>query len=109
MPAYSETSGYGFGVEVPYYWAIAPDYDVTFSPRITSKQGVLFQAEFRQRLMDGSYQIRAYGIDQLDPGLGHARSDERVAAAAGRVGGLRHRGLPGRSRGRRAPAVRPGK
>src|ERR1700742_4798101 len=26
------------------------------------------QAEFRQRLMDGSYQIRAYGIDELDPG-----------------------------------------
>ena len=29
---------------------------------------MLFQAEFRQRLMNGSYQIRAYGIDQLDPG-----------------------------------------
>ena len=26
------------------------------------------QGEFRQRLIDGSYQIRAYGIDQLDPG-----------------------------------------
>jgi LPS-assembly protein len=25
------------------------------------------QGEFRQRLADGSYQIRAYGIDQLDP------------------------------------------
>ena len=50
------------------YWAIAPDYDATFDPRFTTKQGVLMQAEFRQRLMDGSYQIRAYGIDQLDPG-----------------------------------------
>jgi len=68
MPAYSAASGYGFGMEVPYYWAIAPDYDVTFSPRITTRQGALFQAEFRQRLLDGSYQIRAYGIDQLDPG-----------------------------------------
>ena len=53
---------------MPFYWAIAPDYDATFTPRITTKQGVLMQAEFRQRLMDGSYQIRAYGIDQLDPG-----------------------------------------
>jgi len=68
MPAYSETTGYGFGMEVPYYWAIAPDYDATFIPRITSRQGVLMQAEFRQRLINGSYQIRAYGIDQLDPG-----------------------------------------
>ena len=29
---------------------------------------MLFQGEFRQRLINGSYQIRAYGIDQLDPG-----------------------------------------
>ena len=49
-------------------WAIAPDYDATFSPRFTTQQGVLMQAEFRQRLINGSYQIRAYGIDQQDPG-----------------------------------------
>ncbi len=68
MPGFSKSSVYGYAVEVPFYWAIAPDYDATFSPRITSQQGVLFQAEFRQRLINGSYQIRAYGIDQLDPG-----------------------------------------
>jgi len=68
MPSYTSVSGYGFGVETPFYWAIAPDYDATFNPRFTSKQGVLFQGEFRQRLINGSYQIRAYGIDQLDPG-----------------------------------------
>jgi LPS-assembly protein len=67
MPAFSSYTTYGYGVEVPFYWAIAPDYDATFSPRFTTKQGVLMQAEFRQRLMDGSYQIRAYGIDQQDP------------------------------------------
>jgi LPS-assembly protein len=66
MPGLSSNSTYGFGVEVPFYWAIAPDYDATFSPRIMSRQGVLFQGEFRQRLLDGAYQIRAYGIDQLD-------------------------------------------
>jgi LPS-assembly protein len=67
MPYITSASTFGFGVETPFYWAIAPDYDATFSPRITSKQGVLFQGEFRQRLINGSYQIRAYGIDQLDP------------------------------------------
>src|SRR5215475_4725633 len=69
MPSYTTASGYGFGVDVPFYWAIAPDYDMTITPRITSRQGVLGQVEFRQRLLDGSYQIRAYGIDQLDPGV----------------------------------------
>jgi LPS-assembly protein len=66
MPSITSTTAFGFGVETPFYWAIAPDYDATFSPRITSRQGVLFQGEFRQRLINGSYQIRAYGIDQLD-------------------------------------------
>jgi LPS-assembly protein len=66
MPYMTSTTTFGFGVETPFYWAIAPDYDATFSPRITSRQGVLFQGEFRQRLVNGSYQIRAYGIDQLD-------------------------------------------
>ena len=69
MPGYSSgTTQTGLGLETPYYWAIAPDYDATFTPRFMTRQGVLMQAEFRQRLLSGSYQIRAYGIDQLDPG-----------------------------------------
>ena len=77
MPSFTEVSTYGYGVESPFYWAIAPDMDATFSPRITSKEGVLMQAEFRQRLMDGSYQIRAYGIDQLDPGAFAGQAGDR--------------------------------
>jgi LPS-assembly protein len=67
MPSYTSASGYGFGVDTPFYWALAPDYDMTITPRFTTRQGVLGQVEFRQRLLDGSYQIRAYGIDQLNP------------------------------------------
>src|ERR1700712_3020506 len=52
MPSTTTVTGYGYGADIPFYWAIAPDYDATFIPRITSKQGVLFQGEFRQRLMD---------------------------------------------------------
>ena len=68
MPSFTSYTPFGYGMDVPFYWAIAPDYDATFIPRITTRQGVLMQAEFRQRLINGSYQIRAYGIDQLDPG-----------------------------------------
>ena len=78
MPSYTETPGYGLGIETPFYWAIAPDYDATFNPRFTTKQGVLFQGEFRQRLVDGSYQIRAYGIDQLDPGAFAGQPGDRT-------------------------------
>jgi LPS-assembly protein len=67
MPSYTNTTANGLGIESPFYWAIAPDYDATISPRYTQKQGLLLQGEFRQRLMDGAYSIRAYGINQLDP------------------------------------------
>jgi LPS-assembly protein len=66
VPTLSSSSVYGAAVEVPYYWALAPDYDATFAPMITTKQGPLLQGEFRQRLMDGAYSIRAAGIYQLD-------------------------------------------
>lgn len=66
MPGFSQNTNFGFGIETPFYWAIAPDYDATISPRYTTRQGLLMQGEFRQRLMDGAYQIRAYGINQQD-------------------------------------------
>ncbi|ABE63134.1 Organic solvent tolerance protein [Nitrobacter hamburgensis X14] len=66
MPSVTSYNPFGVGIEVPYYFALAPDYDLTLSPRFTTRQGVLMQGEFRQRLIDGAYQIRAYGINQLD-------------------------------------------
>jgi LPS-assembly protein len=66
IPMYAYSSVYGYGVSVPYYWAIAPDYDATFTPLITSKQGPLLQGEWRQRLLNGAYSIRGTGIFQLD-------------------------------------------
>ena len=66
MPSISSSSVYGGAIEVPYYWALAPDYDATFAPMITTKQGPLLQGEFRQRLINGAYSIRAAGIYQLD-------------------------------------------
>jgi LPS-assembly protein len=67
-PQVSSNTTFGTGIETPFYWALAPDYDLTISPRYTTRQGLLAQAEFRQRLIDGSYEIRAYGIDQQDAG-----------------------------------------
>ena len=68
-PTYSTSSVYGLGVAVPYYWALAPNYDFTFTPLITTRQGPLLQGEWRQRLLNGAYNIRATGIFQLDKNL----------------------------------------
>jgi len=59
MPQYVETAALGYGADIPYYWAIAPDMDATFTPRIMSRQGVLLKSEFRQRLQDGAYSVTA--------------------------------------------------
>jgi LPS-assembly protein len=67
MPQLTTATGYGYGAGTPFYWAIAEDYDATFTPTYTTRQGLLLEAEFSQRLINGAYQIRAYGIDQLNP------------------------------------------
>jgi len=67
MPSVGSSNKFGAAVEVPYYWAPAPNYDFTFAPMITTKQGPMLQGEYRQRLMNGAYSIRAAGIKQWDP------------------------------------------
>jgi LPS-assembly protein len=66
MPIITTSSAYGLGIETPYYLALAPNYDLTISPRITTTQGPLVRTEYRQRFEDGSFTFRASGIDQLD-------------------------------------------
>ncbi len=67
-PNYVYESRLGFGASVPYFFNLAPNYDLTVTPTFLSRQGVLAQAEWRQRMINGSYNIRVTGIDQLDPG-----------------------------------------
>ncbi len=82
FPTVSDTTQYGFGVEVPYYWALAPNYDVTVSTMATTRQGELFQGEWRHRLMDGAYSIKAAGIFQQDPGYFASRDGVNSPTAA---------------------------
>ncbi len=73
FPTISDTSQYGAGIQIPYFWALAPNYDLSFATTLTTKQGALVQGEWRQRLLDGAYSIRAAGIFQADPGYFAAR------------------------------------
>ena len=82
FPTVSDTTQYGFGVEVPYYWALAPNDDLTVSTMATTRQGELFQGEWRHRLMDGAYSIKAAGIFQQDPGYFAARDGANSPTAA---------------------------
>lgn len=56
----------GLGVTTPFFWDIAPNMDLTFSPMWTTQQGVLADVEWRHRLSSGIYSARVYGIYELD-------------------------------------------
>jgi len=68
-PRYITSSNIGVGVSLPYFWNLAPNYDLTLTPTLLSKQGFLGDIEWRHRLINGSYTIRANGIFQADPGV----------------------------------------
>ena len=61
---YRSQLGAGFGL--PIFWALAPNYDLTVTPTAYSKQGFFGAAEFRHRLENGEYYVRATGIPQLN-------------------------------------------
>jgi len=73
FPTITSSTAYGVGLDVSYFWALSPSYDLTFSTLATTRQGELFQGVWNQRLMDGSYSIKAAGIFQQDPGYFAAR------------------------------------
>lgn len=52
-PTLGTTSKGGIEMTVPYFWNIAPDMDVTVSPRVMAKRGVQWNGEFRY--LDPSY------------------------------------------------------
>lgn len=64
VPTFGTSSDLGFMTTVPYYFALAPNYDFTFHPTYMTKQGVLWQGDFRHRLANGQYNIKFAAIDQ---------------------------------------------
>jgi LPS-assembly protein len=68
LPEYSSYSRLGLGVEVPYHFALNPSYDFLFHPMYLSKQGILWQGEWRQKVrigqITGQYNIKLAGIEQ---------------------------------------------
>jgi LPS-assembly protein len=60
-------STYGVGIAAPYFWALAPNYDLTFTPFISSYQGLAGDIEWRHRLASGQYNVQAFGAFQANP------------------------------------------
>ncbi len=57
----------GMGIKNSYFWNLAPYYDFTFSSTLYTQQGLLTEAEWRQRFKTGNYNIRFAHIYQMKP------------------------------------------
>ncbi|MDO9382934.1 MAG: LPS-assembly protein LptD [Hyphomicrobiaceae bacterium] len=64
IPNYGTSGDLGTFVETPYFFNLAPNYDLLFHPSYLSKQGVLWQLDWRHRLENGQYNIKLAGIEQ---------------------------------------------
>lgn len=64
MPQPSISDNLGYSTTIPYYFALAPNYDFTFYPMYSTRQGMLWQGEWRHRTENGQYYIKGTGIDQ---------------------------------------------
>ena len=54
FPTVGFGENWGFNLEVPYYWNIAPQHDATFSGRYMANRGLLASGEFRYIGSDNS-------------------------------------------------------
>ena len=70
MPGFGSSTTLGFTSEIPYFFNLAPNYDVTLHPMYTAKQGILWQADWRHKAtfgdISGEYFIKIAAIDQTD-------------------------------------------
>lgn len=67
-PSYQTAENLGTGVSIPYYWAISPTMDATFTGTGYTNQGFLGEVEFRQNFANGEHTLRMAGISQRNPG-----------------------------------------
>ncbi|MBN8913659.1 MAG: LPS-assembly protein LptD [Rhizobiales bacterium] len=63
-PVYGNSEDLGFFTELPYYFALSPQFDFLFNPRYMTEQGVMWQGEWRHKLANGEYNVSFAAIDQ---------------------------------------------
>lgn len=56
-PRYGSLSAAGGFIRLPFFWAPAPDVDLTLEPILTQRQGPLLFGEYRQRFDSGDFSL----------------------------------------------------
>ncbi|GGQ18278.1 LPS assembly protein LptD [Shewanella litoralis] len=64
FPSFSTSTTNGVEISTPYYWNIAPEYDLTFTPDFMSSRGLFTKTEFRY--LAGEQQNGQFNVEYLD-------------------------------------------
>ena len=62
-PVLGQSTNLGFQYHQPYFWAIAPDKDLTITPFFNTKAPPVLTGEYRQRVVDGKITVDFAGTD----------------------------------------------
>jgi LPS-assembly protein len=79
-PVFRRSDIYGIGLKLPYYFVLGPSADLTLTPFLTTRGGVLLEGEYRRRFVRG-------GIDIFGVVLPDDRLDDRNARGAASIEG----------------------
>tara|TARA_B100000886_G_scaffold337400_1_gene298027 strand:+ start:575 stop:2911 length:2337 start_codon:yes stop_codon:yes gene_type:complete len=55
IPTFANSTNMGVGIDIPYFWNISKDKDLTFTPRIQASNEPLYLAEYRQDFAKSSF------------------------------------------------------
>jgi len=83
-PKIGSSSNNGVDISVPYYWNIAPEYDLTLTPRLMTNRGLQLISEFRYLIdqQQGLFNLEFLPSDKSEDGdkryLVHWRHDGSI-------------------------------
>jgi LPS-assembly protein len=60
-PNFGTSSVLGFTTEIPYFWNIAPNKDMTITPMLTTGERAVLKLEYRQRTTTGQFTLDGSG------------------------------------------------
>lgn len=84
-PSLRSSDTLGYGLSVPFYVAISPHTDATFTATGFTKQGFLGEAEFRRRFANGEVTLRMAGISQRKPEDFAAATSDALESGRGMI------------------------
>lgn len=67
-PSFGSSNQLGLFLQTPYYFALAPNYDLTLAPIFTTKENAVLAAEYRHLLPSGRFELAGSGTYATEAG-----------------------------------------